>query len=180
MGKTRILIASLLLVFLVVTMIWLSLPARRPVFSPQSNTATAEKKRPPGSTAAKLGSIRFPAFKVEDISVAEFVDYLRVRSIAYDENPGDFPGVDIRIMPPGEGFHEDIDRGMILTGNYRIRELALSNMSLEEVLRFAFGGGKIRYAVRDEVLWIHGPADAYKKEPDPLKSPALKSSSGVD
>src|SRR5687767_9290712 len=116
MGKTRILTASLLLVSAAATTIWLSLPARRSDAPAQTNTATTEKKRPPGSTEAKLKSILLPAFKVEDISVAELVEYLRVRSIAHDEDPGEFPGVDIRIMPPREGFHEDTANGMALTG----------------------------------------------------------------
>jgi hypothetical protein len=134
-----------------------------PVTAAQPETPEVLKtKRPAGSTAAKLRDIRLPAFKVEDISVAEFVEYLRVRSIAYDENPGEFPGVDIRIMPPAKDFHEDIDRGLVLTENYRLREVALASMSLEEIIRYSFGGTKIRHAVRNEVLWIHGPADSYK------------------
>lgn len=142
--------------------VWLAIPGKVSPAAPPPEPLASQNKRPPGSTEAKLKSIRLPAFHVEDISVSEFVDYLREHSIASDENPGAFPGVDIRIMPPHDDFQENAEQGRLLTGDYRIKDLSLSSMSLEEVLPHAFGSGKIRYAVRDEILWIHGPADAYQ------------------
>jgi hypothetical protein len=167
MGKTRILTASFLLVSAAATTIWLSLPTRHSDRPARSNTAPTERKRPPGSTEAKLINIRLPAFKVEDISVAEFVDYLRERSITCDENPGDFPGVDFRFFnahseSPAPDAVAEATAGTSagpIAQELRIRELSLESMSLGEVLKHAFGAGQIRYAIRDEAVWFHGPGD---------------------
>ncbi|MCW1916117.1 hypothetical protein OJ996_21185 [Luteolibacter sp. GHJ8] len=159
MTKARTLAIIIPLASILGAAIWLAIPGQVSPATRPPEPLAGQNKRPSGSTEGKLRSIRLPAFKVEDISVAEFVDYLRGHSIASDGNPGDFPGVDIRIMPPHHGFQEDAEQGRLLTGDYRIRELALPSMTLEEVIRHAFEKTKIRYAVRDEVLWIHGPAD---------------------
>lgn len=162
MGKPRIWIVAILLAALAAVGTWHFMASRGSGFPDQTNSSHTEQKRPPGSTAAKLKSIHLPAFKHEDISVEEFIDYLRFKSIAHDPDPGEFAGIDIRIVPPGEGFQEDESKGQILTGKFRIKEIEVGRMCIHDILNYAWGGSsRIRWEVRDEVLWIHGPADAH-------------------
>lgn len=177
MGKWRpILVLVLLALAGLLVIRHLSSRDQNPARQSDNSAPATERKRPPGSTAAKLRDIQLPAFKVEDISVAEFVEYLRVRSIAYDENPGEFPGVDIRIFtPPPERLLPLEKEAGGLGARYtaeeiRIRELALASMSVEEVLLYAFESSKFRYEIKDEIVWIHHvlyPPVPYEKSRTP-------------
>ncbi len=122
----------------------------------------------------KLKSIIIPVIDFEDTSIAEAIDFLRLRSMDLDTNELDpsRKGINFVIRQPLSSGDPEMDAQLgqpTDPGALRIKELSLRNAPLEDVLRYMFESSRLRYRIDD-----HGVTIVSSNESDEnLDSPTL-------
>lgn len=112
----------------------------------------------------KLKTIIIPSINLEDTSLEETIDFLRIRSVELDttETNQSRRGVNflIKLPAPAAGSKPDPDA-------YRIKELRLRNVPLDQALKYICQATKLRYKVDEHAVTLispeNSPADFFNR-----------------